>query len=301
MAEESSGSGKVEEPQGGIKIYLGTAAQDKPQGSRDLEVNIAELNPTNERSHATTQKVEAQVNDGSNAAPVSGTASSSIKATWMGETNRAFPPDVREGEGVRVYEYGNSHQYFWESMGRDDGKRKLERVRWCANDTTANDGELNDSNIYAIEMDTRGEDGQHYQTIRIWTSQGNGEKHSYMFMMDAQNSQVTLSDEAGNMLQLDTEEHSWLVRNQDESFIQLNKKDISICCHGNIIMSTDAGKMVLSAKGDMTQVTSGSCSISAQSNLSLNAGAALSMGFGSSGTCSGGGAMNFSVQRMNIN
>jgi hypothetical protein len=209
-------------------------------------------------------------------------------------------------------------------MGREDNQRRLERVRWTANDTLANSAELGDDNVYAFEMDTRGADGSNYQTIRLWTSMSNGEQHKYLFIIDAQKSEVHLTDEQGNMLELKTNEHQWLLRNQDESYIQLDKKDINICCHGNITVSTDAGKMVLSSKGDMSQTTSSkyqlqanstamlhaggdmtvssaaNTTISAGANITLQAGGSITQKFNGSGTCTGNGTMTFSVQQIII-
>lgn len=117
------------------------------------------------------------------------TTANHVKATWYGESNNPYPPLVKKNEQVKVRQYGNSDQYYWESYGRDSRLRTLDRKR-IEISATPHTGQRNtDNNTYFVEMDSV------TGHIRIRTNKENGEPFAYIINIDTKKGQMTLSDD----------------------------------------------------------------------------------------------------------
>jgi hypothetical protein len=146
-----------------------------------------------------------------------------VEAVWLGETNRVTPPDVRRGEQVKIWQSGDSDQYFWTSLGRDDDLRRLETVIYrFSGFPDIEDEEMDIDNSYTFEVST------HRGVISIRTSKRNGEFTRYLFQFNTKDGNVTLKDDLGNIFQMDSARTNILIENADKSIVELNKKQIFI-------------------------------------------------------------------------
>jgi phage baseplate assembly protein gpV len=166
-----------------------------------------------------------------------------IPAEWLGigESNRETPPDVRRGERVIIYRYDQNDKFYWTSMGLDKGLRRLETVieRYSAH-TDEKVTELDDTNSYSLEIST------HKGTITLLTSKKNNEKVIYGIQINPMDGTITIKDDLGNHIFLDSTEHLIEMENVDKSRLRLDKKTAlletvdSITLHSkNIIVKGD--------------------------------------------------------------
>lgn len=241
--------------------YHGYAVTDKANDSRELKVYCEELLPfVSGDIKATDVSFTA-----SNGQSING--ANYITCTYRDDsaTGKPFPPEVRKGEQVRVFNIGDTDQWYWASAGRNDNMRKTERVRYAVSDSLAENGDLDESNTYFIEMDTR-----HAKHIKMSTSNSNGESHSYLFIIDAASSSVTLSDEIGNTILIDSNTPSVTVKNSSDSMVLLDQTNVTVSCHGTFTVIAEGG-ISMTTKGSFKLSASGGATISG-STISLNKG-----------------------------
>ncbi len=155
-----------------------------------------------------------------------------ITAEWFSmETNRVFPPDMRKGEQVLVIKYSDEDLYYWLPLGRDDNLRKLELHRIAVSDDIKTDKKLDDLNTYFFELDTL-----HFQRIRIVTNKSNGEDYKYEFVIDAQNDYISMSDDIGNEVILESKIPRVKLINSRGTTVDLNKDDAIVLAPRDIIL-----------------------------------------------------------------
>jgi hypothetical protein len=232
-------------------------------------------------------------------------------------------PNVRKGESVTIYNYGDTDQWYWKSQAWNDGARRTDSIRFGVSGTLENNTNLNDDNSYFMELDTR--NAKHFH---ISTSKMNGESFRYHFLIDAAKSRVVITDDAqpSNQFFIDSANTVVGMKNKDNSMIVLDKKTISLVCDEDIIMKSNNTNIRLQAEKNIetnsnqsTQMTATKdITISAKSNAVLNgdsstivsskgpiniqAGGGLSMSFVGSGKCdSPGGTMTMTLKHFDIN
>ena len=234
-----------------IKEYHGVAAADKANDDRTLYVYSEELLPFLQgKVHAVEYENEIETN-GPNGS-FSGTlkTSTSLKCLYRDtDSNSSFPPSVRRGEQVLIYNLGDSNVWYWKSEGRNDNLRRLDTKRLDISGTLKNTPTLDDDNTYFIEMDTR-----ETKRIRISTSKQDGEKFRYLFVIDADKSQVTLTDDVGNMFSIESEIPRVCMKNKSESLLDLNIENIIMACKGDMTLKTENGDITLSSGKDIVQI-----------------------------------------------
>ena len=206
-------------------ISMGIVAADKPETSKFIEVYPVELLPN----------VVGEITSAAKSVPRTGTDASgsvynvtldvgmSVKAEWMGSTNRRTSPNVRLGEQVKLYTNSSTGEYWWESSGRDDDLRRLETITWTWNASgvgTDEDIEITPNNHYSFTMDTRN------QLITFTTSKDNGEPFLYTFQLNTCDGQFTFKDDVENIIQVDSAATKITLHNKDNSWFTLDKEFI---------------------------------------------------------------------------
>lgn len=174
---------------------------------------------------------------------------SAIKCKYMGGQNFSVPC-VHRGEQVWVLQYeGGESSYYWLPMGRDSGIRMREHVRWYAHNlpvAVKGDNQfsiVSDDHTYFICMDTR----TNHKLIQIHTSRNDGEEYGYDIRIHPEQQKLEIcdtaggSDNQGNRIELDSKNTKWTIRNIYDSFIKLDKEDISISCKGMINITAGKG------------------------------------------------------------
>lgn len=211
-----------ETDQSGLRFYgIGVVAIDKPRGSDNIMVSPVEKVPMNNGRVKDTEEVMEYESTGIGGVKKSDkvTAQAMIQAKWfpLSEGNRQTAPDVQEGESVRLWRYGNSNEYYWTTMYREPGIRRLETVLYCyGNLSTKGKGWDKDSS-YWHEVST------HDKHMRWQTTQSDGEQFAYNFHISPKDSTVTLEDNIGNQWFMDSNAVLMRCKNSDGSFIDIEK------------------------------------------------------------------------------
>lgn len=199
------------------------AAQNIPKDSDMLEIFLLEDLPYVDGEIDDTQETfeESGVDAKGNAYSVSISTSNAISAKWLQwGTNRKTRPDVRRGERVLVYQYADTDDYYWVSLGQDDHLRRLETVVWCISNTTDESTKvLTPDNTYFMEAST------HNKLITIGTSKSNKEEYKYTIQIDTGNSHVLITDDANNQIVIESKEKRVSLENADGAKFTLDKKN----------------------------------------------------------------------------
>jgi hypothetical protein len=218
-----------ESPQGTVSKFhvysLGHAAENKALNSFDLEITPIEDTPMvdGELSTNANQVLTQGTDLTGQQYQTNMTSSGTIRATWLpvGQANRLTAPDVRRGEQVIIYRYGDTDKYYWNTMRNDLNYRKLETVVFGISATAAEGASPDQTNTYYVEFSS------HKKSITLITTKANGEPYAYSFQFDTGNGKVQLEDDIGNGMFLDSQQHQWHIENADGSFFDMTKKAIT--------------------------------------------------------------------------
>ena len=139
-------------------VYSGEAAENLKLGERTLEVWPKELLPTLE-GDVTTETIQIETK-GIDANDQEYTASvilgGTVSAEWLGGGNIITPPNVRRGERLTLWQSGDSDEFYWKTVGRDQNLRRLETIIICfsANPSNKDQEKPDPSNSYYLEVNT---------------------------------------------------------------------------------------------------------------------------------------------------
>lgn len=204
---------------------IGIVATNKPLSTDEIEVLPIEVSTMVDgelSDNRETLSASAQDNNGS-AYSVEVQTANTIKAKWihMGRGNRLTPPDVRRGDPVVIWRFGDTDQYFWET--RDDlGLRRLETVIWRFSATKDEKAVLSAENSYMIEMST------HKKMLHIHTSQANGEYCGWDIQLNTDEGFLQFEDTKGNSILMNAKENQIELQNADNSFFNMIGRDLFI-------------------------------------------------------------------------
>ena len=219
-------------------VFMGIVVQDKVHNSRLVKVYLKDLLPFLDGEVSDNDGLESMtyIDDLSGEEVVEEVATTNhITAEWFSmDTNRVFPPDVRRGEQVMVIKYSDEDLYYWMSSGRDDRLRRLELHRIAVSNDSSVDKELDDTNTYFIEMDTL-----FTKRIRIVTSQSDGEDYKYEVVIDAKNNFMSMSDDTGNEVILESDIPRVKMKNNKGTLLDLNNDDAIIIAPRDIVIKAN--------------------------------------------------------------
>lgn len=211
----------------GMRLFsMGIAAENKALDSVELQCWPCELLPMLDGELApNAQTLQSEGIDGAGNMYTSQVQSDTVvTASWLSlETNRITPPDVRRGEQVLIWQYGDSDKYYWTSMGRDDRLRRKETLIYAYSnipDESQDHGSLNANNSYMFELST------HNKTITFYTNKNDQEPFAYVLQLDTENGNVIVTDDVGNYIQLDSINTCIELTNKDGTSLKLDKKNI---------------------------------------------------------------------------
>lgn len=154
------------------------------------------------------------------------TTTPSLMARWIpiGQTHRLTAPDVRRGDLVLLYQFGDTDEYWWEefNIAKDRNIRRLETIIWAiSNNSKENEKDDKDSTYWA-EWST------HRKLLHIHTSKNDGEPFTYDFQLDAKNGRFVFKDDDDNYIEFDSKERLIKLHNKDKSYVEIDKKIITL-------------------------------------------------------------------------
>ena len=211
-----------------IRPYsIGIAAHNLPIGSRDLEVvpieDMNEIDGEITDEYRTLSKTISNSEKGSLSTKTKHTLS--LSASWLpiSSSNRVTPPNIRRNERVQIYQLGDSQTYYWTTLYDDSYLRRLETVIWAFSNTTDEETkELDHSNTYFMEVST------HKGLVGLYTSKSNDEPFAYTVQLNTKEGYLTIKDDIGNYINLNSKDIRVLLHNASESKVELVKEVVNV-------------------------------------------------------------------------
>ena len=231
----------------GVTKYLGRVVEDLKDKDVTIPVIVPDLTPNVEGAFGASVERDTVTTDN----PQTGATTQAnvnianhIVATWFGCSNRRWPPYVRKGEQVWIYQIGDTDHYYWLEIGRDPEIRQLERYRLEIGSTPEPNREKTEDNTYYFELDSVA------KRVRIHTSTADNEPFSYEFTIDTANGAVTLLDSKGNRVFIDSRENQIQLNNVNGTVVNLNKDDMTLAAPRDIFIR--AGRQILTQSPVLT-------------------------------------------------
>lgn len=221
-----------------FKFYsIGIVAANKPLNTKTIEVLANEVTPMvdGEISDNGTMYGKAGTTPAGETYHAEVATSVSIKADWLpvGNGNRLTAPDVRRGERVLIYRFGNTDSFFWEDMPENGiDLRKLETIVWAISGTIKEDAKASHDNTYYMEFSS------HNKLIHLHTSTADGEPFSYDIQLNTKDGVFQVNDNAGTSMSMDSKNREIELVNSDKSTVLISKRKIVISALDSIDIKT---------------------------------------------------------------
>jgi phage baseplate assembly protein gpV len=275
-----------------MRFYsMGVVAENKALDAKDIEVTpIEELTMLDGELTSKVTDYSASAKDALGQAYTSTVKTNvSIKATWLpfGSANRVTAPDVRRGEVVMIFQFGDAPKYHWVTLMQDMDLRKLETAVWAFS-ATRNEADKTDADhAYYLEVST------HKKLVHFHTSKADGEPYAYDIQINAKDGSVVITDDAGNYIALDSANRRLEMKNVDGTHLDIDKKRMIITAVDDVEINTkkyvvNADTATLNAITNITKATSLETTLVVTAATTLNGGGAVSGGSGASFSVSGG-------------
>lgn len=150
------------------------------------------------------------------------TIKNTIEAVYLGGENCLSIPDVVVGEQLIVHQYGEDDIYYWSIERRDENLRLREHYRITCTDSPTRIKVLDDDNTYFFEINSKiGHKG-----ITLSTTQSDGEAFRYQIKINCDKSHITMHDNVGNLILLDSVNTRILLENKDKTKVDLDKRNL---------------------------------------------------------------------------
>jgi hypothetical protein len=209
-----------------FKFYsVGIIAENKPLSTNDALVVPMEILPLLDGEIGVEdEKIEHKgLDQFDKHYTVSVNSRNALVCHWLQlGSNRKTAPDVRKGERVAIYRFGDSDIFYWKELGLDDHLRRLETVTYLFSDVPdgTSDEPLTAENCYVVEVST------HQKTITLTTVKTNGEPFAYTMQLNTDVGAFTLTDDVGNYIQLDSADTAITFENANKTHMRLDKDEI---------------------------------------------------------------------------
>lgn len=231
------------------KLYLfsyGTVANNKPLSSNEIQVMPVEKIPMADGEITDNLTVTTTKGEDADGAAYESTTNSAVAMTarWLPfSSNRKTPPDVRRGEKVCIWRYGDADKYYWSELEYEGKLRKLETVIWAFSGTKDENADDKADNTYFLEIST------HTKQVRFHTSQADDEPYGYDFLLNTKEGIFQFTDSIQNMIYLHSDNRQLVLRNAEGTYFNMFGKDLQINVEGD--MSTVVkGKYTLQVDGE---------------------------------------------------
>lgn len=160
-----------------------------------------------------------------------------ILAKWLplSISNRITAPDVRRGEHVLLFRFGDVDEFYWTTLFIDKKLRRLETVTYSFSNNRKENVEDDYDSTYSIEVSTHG------KYIHVHTAKNDGEPYSYDIQLNTKDGCLTITDDLDppNKIVMNSKENQLYFQNNDESYIDINKKKIKIRAKDKVEVETE--------------------------------------------------------------
>lgn len=235
-----------------LQIYsLGKAAANKPRDTNLLRVTPMEkmvLLDGAIASKPTELEIEGQDADGQAYNTMIQT-DNALEADWfpMSAGYQQTAPDIRRGELVILWRFGDSNQLYWTPAGLDNHLRKLETVTFMLSGTTDEEDEtLSADNSYVFTAST------HDGILSMTTSKANNEALIWAMQLNTREGRFIFTDENLNEIEIDGVNHFISIKNADNSRLELDKTNINMHCDDHFTLNAGQSITITTKTFDVT-------------------------------------------------
>lgn len=234
-------------------VYQGVAAADIELDSMLLYVICPELMPHTTTSDLAPGKTTGTITTtGRSGAPINTkiTTANHLEATWDGADFMRYPPMIRKGEPVEVFQRLDQDKLSWRSSPYGRMSRKTDRLCFEVSATGENmDAAKTDSGSYSVELNSIN------QTLSVRTSTANGEATGFRLGVDMKkgtwfatdNQDENVADTA-NRVFMDTgavsKTPTYQINLNSGIAVRMVKKDMHVTIPGKLFINI-ADRMVL--------------------------------------------------------
>jgi len=221
-----------------LQIYgIGVVAANKILSSKNIEVTPIEDLPFLDgeiTDNVTTLNTKGKTSSGSSY-ETSIDVTATINAEWLPIciSNRVTAPDVRRGEKVIIYRYGETDKYYWTTLEYDMKLRKLETVIFAFSNTQEESKDGQSDTTYFFEVST------HKKLVTFHTSKSDGEPYTYTFQLNTADGNFVFQDDIGNFISLDSKNIRIEAKNADGTWIDMDRKDIKMYAPDSIYFEAE--------------------------------------------------------------
>jgi hypothetical protein len=217
----------------GLKTYsLGIVVETKARNSDYIKVSPMEQLPfQNGRMSEQQQGHKVELPDARGVKRKSEVIGDNyIVAKWLAQSagNRMTSPDVYKGETVKLFRFGDTDEYHWDTMSREPSLRRQETVNFAFSNikegTTVldkNKKKVNPStdkdSSYWFEVST------HDKRVQLHTANNDGEPFTYDIVIDTSTGVLTITDSIKNSIVLDSP-HSTIVATANTEIVLVAPK-----------------------------------------------------------------------------
>lgn len=256
---------------------IGVAAEHKALGSKQLLCTPTEV----------LNMLDGQISEGGTVTDVTGTdadgkafanrvvSANALQCTWMaGDGFRLTAPDVRRGEEVEIWSFGDTGRFFWRPRGtnanspKEDGSsaslRKLETIIFGISAGTVDGTEPSGENMYLFELSS------HSKKIMLTTSQANGEVCAYQVEINPGEGRLVGQDSQGNQVRIDSMVPAITLLNADDTEVELTGADLNVTVPGNQT-NTVEGNFTINVNGNAAIHAAGNADVTAGGKASVTA------------------------------
>lgn len=220
-----------------MRFYsVGVVAENKVLGNDTIEVTpVEELTMLDGELSAKGTEYKATATDALGKTYESAVkAQVTIKASWLrfGSANRLTSPDVRRGEGVMIFQFGDADKYYWITLKQDSNLRKLETVVWAISATKEEGAKTDADHSYYFEVSS------HKKLVHFHTSKADGEPFMYDVQINTKDGYISITDDAGNYISIDSANARMEMHNTDGSHIDMDRTNLTITTIDTITHNT---------------------------------------------------------------
>lgn len=235
------------EEQSSLKIYsLGIVIKAAVSGNKDGEIMVSPIEAMNVQPSGIIANNGTEFRGGHpDEKGVSGSAKvksqNYVKAKWiaLGDANRVTAPTVYPNETVLLYRYGNHDVFYWTTAFHEPDLRKKEVANFAFSNLSKKDGWDKSGKAVSFDKDSSYwlEVNPPEKIVKFTTPNNDGEVSKFTVEIDNAKGKLTLEDNMGNSIIIDSK----------EGITILSNKDVTIEAKGTLFLKASNTKV----SGDM--------------------------------------------------
>lgn len=164
-----------------------------------------------------------------------------IIAKWipLGQSNRITSPDVIKGETVMLFRVSDTDEYYWTPLMREPSIRRQETVLYAFGNLPTGLEAWDKETSYWLEVST------HDKYAHLHTAKNDGEPFEYDIKLDTQAGVLTITDNAGNNIILDSSNNKLTINTNVD--VEVNTQNVTI----NASEKTTINSPTINLNGDV--------------------------------------------------